>query len=137
VGRALGTYRRLSRRYLRDHVRIACSSAPLQLDLASGFGRPFPRIREAAWHGHGARVGVGGAWRCWSAADGRGRIATVTRWVVPVLGVLLVVLGGLWTLQGLGLVGGSFMTGSRLWLVIGLVLVIAGAALLLRRRRRA
>ena len=53
------------------------------------------------------------------------------------LGVLLVVLGGLWTLQGLGLVGGSFMTGSRLWLVIGLVLVIAGVALLLRRRRRA
>jgi LPXTG-motif cell wall-anchored protein len=54
-----------------------------------------------------------------------------------VLGVLLVVFGGVWTLQGLGLVGGSFMTGSRLWLVIGLVLVIAGFALLLRRRRRA
>jgi LPXTG-motif cell wall-anchored protein len=61
----------------------------------------------------------------------------MTRWIAPVLGVLLVVLGGLWTLQGLGLVGGSFMTGSRLWLVIGLVLVIAGVALLLRRRRRA
>lgn len=61
----------------------------------------------------------------------------MTRWIAPVLGVLLVVLGGLWTLQGLGLVGGSFMTGSRLWLAIGLVLVIAGVALLLRRRRRA
>jgi LPXTG-motif cell wall-anchored protein len=61
----------------------------------------------------------------------------MARWIAPVLGVLLVVLGGLWTLQGLGLVGGSFMTGSRLWLVIGLVLVIAGVALLLRRRRRA
>jgi len=61
----------------------------------------------------------------------------MTRWIAPVLGVLLVAFGGLWTLQGLGLVGGSFMTGSRLWLVIGLVLVIAGVALLLRRRRRA
>ena len=54
----------------------------------------------------------------------------------PVVGVLLVLLGGLWTLQGVGVVGGSFMTGSRLWLVIGLVLVVAGVALLLRLRRR-
>ena len=60
----------------------------------------------------------------------------MTRWIGPVLGVLLVLLGGLWTLQGLGVVGGSFMTGSRLWLVIGLVLLVAGVALLLRRRRR-
>ena len=60
----------------------------------------------------------------------------MTRWVGPVVGVLLVLLGGLWTLQGVGVVGGSFMTGSRLWLVIGLVLVIAGVALLLRLRRR-
>jgi hypothetical protein len=63
-------------------------------------------------------------------------IASMTRWVGPVVGVLLVLLGGLWTLQGVGVVGGSFMTGSRLWLVIGLVLVVAGVALLLRLRRR-
>ena len=60
----------------------------------------------------------------------------MTRWIAPVAGVLLILLGGLWTLQGVGLVGGSFMTGSRLWLVIGLILVVAGVALLLRRRRR-
>jgi hypothetical protein len=63
-------------------------------------------------------------------------IVAMTRWVGPVVGVLLVLLGGLWTLQGVGVVGGSFMTGSRLWLVIGLVLVVAGVALLLRLRRR-
>jgi hypothetical protein len=63
-------------------------------------------------------------------------IAAMTRWVGPVVGVLLVLLGGLWTLQGVGVVGGSFMTGSRLWLVIGIVLVVAGVALLLRLRRR-
>jgi hypothetical protein len=63
-------------------------------------------------------------------------IGAMTRWVGPVVGVLLVLLGGLWTLQGVGVVGGSFMTGSRLWLVIGLVLVIAGVALLLRLGRR-
>ena len=29
-------------------------------------------------------------------------------------------------MQGIGLVGGSFMTGQRLWLVIGIVLVVLG-----------
>lgn len=61
----------------------------------------------------------------------------MTRWIAPVAGVLLILLGGLWTLQGVGVIGGSFMTGSRLWLVIGLILVVAGVALLLRRRRPA
>jgi hypothetical protein len=62
----------------------------------------------------------------------------MTRYVVPVLGVLLVAIGALWTLQGANLVGGSFMSGSRLWLVIGMVALAAGAALLVRavRNRR-
>ena len=53
-----------------------------------------------------------------------------------IAGVVLVLLGGLWTLQGFGIVGGSFMTGSTMWLVIGLVLVVAGIGLLARRRTR-
>jgi hypothetical protein len=59
----------------------------------------------------------------------------VTRFVVPVLGVVLVLIGAVWTLQGANLLGGSFMTGSRLWLVIGLAALVAGAALLLRAGR--
>jgi hypothetical protein len=59
----------------------------------------------------------------------------MTRWIGPVAGVLLLLIGGLWTLQGLGVVGGSFMTGSKLWLVIGLVLVAAAVALLTRSFR--
>ena len=55
--------------------------------------------------------------------------------IARIVGVLLVLLGGLWTLQGFGVVGGSFMTGSTTWLVIGLVLVAAGIALITRRRR--
>jgi hypothetical protein len=58
------------------------------------------------------------------------------QWVGRIIGVVLVLIGGLWTLQGLNLVGGSFMTGSALWLVIGIVVVIAGLALLFRRPRR-
>ncbi len=50
----------------------------------------------------------------------------MTRALGPVLGVLLLLLGGTWTLQGAGVLPGSFMTGSRLWLVIGLVAVVAG-----------
>ena len=51
-----------------------------------------------------------------------------------IVGVLLVLLGGLWTLQGFGVIGGSFMTGSTTWLLIGLVVAAAGVVLLTRRR---
>jgi hypothetical protein len=53
-----------------------------------------------------------------------------------IIGVVLVLVGGLWTLQGLGVVGGSFMTGSTAWLVIGLVTVAMGLVLLVPRRSR-
>ena len=54
------------------------------------------------------------------------------------LGIVCVLIGALWFLQGIGVVGGSFMTGSRLWLFIGLVVLLLGGALLrsgLRARR--
>jgi hypothetical protein len=63
----------------------------------------------------------------------------MTRYAVPVLGALLALVGAVWTLQGAGQLGGSFMTGSRLWLVIGLLALIAGVGLVvwsLRTRRR-
>lgn len=44
-------------------------------------------------------------------------------------GVILLLVGILWMLQGLGLVGGSFMTGERQWLWIGLLTAIVGAAM--------
>lgn len=59
----------------------------------------------------------------------------MTRWLPPVLGVLLLIVGAVWTLQGANLIGGSFMSGSRMWLVIGVVLLIAGVALLSRSVR--
>ena len=54
--------------------------------------------------------------------------------VLRVVGVLLVLLGAVWALQGVGVIGGSAMTGSTMWLVIGLVLVVVGVALVTRRR---
>ena len=57
------------------------------------------------------------------------------RWVGRIIGVVLVLVGGLWTLQGLGVVGGSAMSGVTLWAIIGPLVVLAGAALVVTGRR--
>jgi sulfite exporter TauE/SafE len=44
-------------------------------------------------------------------------------------GALLVLIGLVWTGQGLGWIAGSPMTGVTLWAVIGPIVVVAGAAL--------
>lgn len=53
----------------------------------------------------------------------------MTRVVVIALAVLMVAVGLLWTLQGLGYVGGSPMTGVTVWAVIGPALAGLGVAL--------
>ncbi|MFI9381553.1 hypothetical protein [Kutzneria sp. NPDC052558] len=60
-------------------------------------------------------------------------------WVFVLLGVVLVLLGLLWTAQGLGYVTGSFMTGSRLWATIGPIVALVGLWSLVTgiRRQRA
>jgi hypothetical protein len=59
------------------------------------------------------------------------------RWIMPVVGVLAVVAGAVFTLQGLGILGGSVMTGHTIWAVIGPLLALIGLVLVgvgLRRR---
>jgi hypothetical protein len=52
------------------------------------------------------------------------------RWIFVMLGVLLAIAGIVWTLQGLNLLGQSGgMNGQTIWVVIGLVTVLAGLAL--------
>ena len=46
-----------------------------------------------------------------------------------VAAAVMVLLGGLWTLQGLGYVGGSSMTGSQTWAIIGPLVAGLGVAL--------
>lgn len=50
--------------------------------------------------------------------------------------VLLMIMGGIWVLQGLSLIGGSFMVGQTRWLVIGALTMMMGALLLIFIRRR-
>ncbi|HYM49369.1 MAG TPA: hypothetical protein VET65_02240 [Candidatus Limnocylindrales bacterium] len=51
------------------------------------------------------------------------------RWSALLLAVLCLAVGIVWILQGAGVLPGSFMTGQRLWLVIGIVLALVGLVL--------
>jgi cytochrome bd-type quinol oxidase subunit 2 len=46
-----------------------------------------------------------------------------------VVAVVMILVGGLWTFQGLGYVEGSSMTGSDTWAIIGPVVAGLGVAL--------
>jgi hypothetical protein len=43
------------------------------------------------------------------------------------LGALLILVGLIWTLQGLDVLGGSVMSGVTLWAIIGPIVAILGA----------
>ncbi|MGA7206912.1 MAG: hypothetical protein WBX27_20055 [Specibacter sp.] len=59
-----------------------------------------------------------------------GRIALITA------GVIVLIVGGVFAGQGMNLIPGSFMTGNRMWLSIGLVIVIVGIILIVLGLRR-
>ena len=51
--------------------------------------------------------------------------------VAVVVGVVMLLLGGVWTFQGLGYIGGSPMTGSDTWAIIGPLVAGLGVALVI------
>ncbi len=55
--------------------------------------------------------------------------------VMLVGGLILVAAGVVWTLQGLGILGGSVMSGVTLWAIIGPVTAVVGVYLVMRARR--
>lgn len=58
------------------------------------------------------------------------------RIALKVLGIVLVLMGGVWILQGINVLPGSFMTGQTKWTIYGVVAVIVGATLLVASTRR-
>jgi len=56
--------------------------------------------------------------------------------VLSVFGVLLILAGGVWFLQGINILPGSFMTGQTQWAVYGAIAVIAGIGTLVVANRR-
>jgi hypothetical protein len=61
----------------------------------------------------------------------------VMKVVLNILGVLLILVGIVWILQGLNILMGSVMSGNIQWTIIGLVLDVVGIALLVYANRRA
>ena len=59
----------------------------------------------------------------------------VARSVAMIIGGLAVLVGAVWIGQGAGLIRGSFMTGSRTWLGIGLLCLVVGLLLIFLTRR--
>lgn len=62
------------------------------------------------------------------------------RYALLIVGGLAALVGGIWLLQGVGVLPGSFMTGQVFWAVTGAVLLAVGgvlvfAALRMGRRR--
>jgi hypothetical protein len=53
-----------------------------------------------------------------------------------IAGGLAILVGAVWILQGIGVIPGSFMTGQRMWLVIGIIVAIVGLALAYNGIRR-
>jgi hypothetical protein len=53
-----------------------------------------------------------------------------------VFGVLSLLVGCVWFLQGINVIPGSFMTGQTKWAVYGGLLLVAGIGLLIAANRR-
>ncbi len=58
------------------------------------------------------------------------------RILLNIIGVLLVLVGGVWFLQGINVLPGSFMTGNPQWAVNGGIAIVIGLGLLFWANRR-
>jgi hypothetical protein len=59
------------------------------------------------------------------------------RMLMTIVGALLVLMGGVWILQGINVLPGSFMTGQTKWAVYGALTAVAGIVLIVLGRRGA
>ncbi|WP_326566901.1 hypothetical protein VSH64_34330 [Amycolatopsis rhabdoformis] len=58
------------------------------------------------------------------------------RWITMAIGAVLVLVGAVWVLQGAGVITGSFMTGQKLWFLVGLVAFLVGVVAIAATARR-
>ena len=56
-------------------------------------------------------------------------------WIRRTIAVVLILVGAVWVLQGVGVLGGSFMTGQAVWAVIGTACIVLGVVLFRPPRR--
>jgi hypothetical protein len=58
------------------------------------------------------------------------------RIALNIVGILFLLSGCIWILQGINALPGSFMTGQKQWAVYGAILAIAGSGCLIAANRR-
>lgn len=51
------------------------------------------------------------------------------RWLLRILGIIMLLMGSVWALQGANIFLGSPMSGETFWLVAGIAVFIGGAVL--------
>jgi hypothetical protein len=52
-----------------------------------------------------------------------------------IIGVLAILAGAVWSMQGLGIIPGSFMSSNATWVIIGLATAVVGVGLVAWSRR--
>jgi hypothetical protein len=75
------------------------------------------------------RCHPGGLMSLWSI---RGKLVKLA---LNIVGVLLVIVGVVWFLQGINVLPGSFMTGQTKWAINGGIAFVVGLALLVTSRK--
>lgn len=58
------------------------------------------------------------------------------KWLLNILGVILILVGVVWLLQGINILPGSFMSGHLIYSALGIVVGVLGAVLLAYNSRR-
>ena len=56
--------------------------------------------------------------------------------LLNIIGMLIILAGGVWFLQGINILPGSYMTGDPQWAINGGIAILAGAGLLIWANRR-
>jgi hypothetical protein len=83
--------------------------------------------RAARWRPARARAALRLVWRYGPEPERRG--SQMKRGLLVGVGALIALAGIIFTLQGVGAIGGSAMSGNTFWAVAGPVIVLAGLAL--------
>jgi hypothetical protein len=60
----------------------------------------------------------------------------MTRSVRLAVGVVLIIFGAVFFLQGINVLGGSGMSGKTLWAILGPIIALVGVGILVRGGRR-
>jgi len=55
---------------------------------------------------------------------------SILKTILIVFAIMLILMGGAWTLQGLSILPGTFMRGNPQWVINGAVTALVGAGLL-------